>query len=75
MSGDKFMADGVVSRCDRAGFFWVRLDDGHELLCRPAGKMNRPGSPMIRVGLDDRVTVELDAYDLTRGRIVWRDRS
>ena len=74
MAGNKFQAEGTVIRCDRAGFFWVKLDNGHELLCRPSGKMHRPGRPMIRITLDDRVMVELDAADFSRGRIIWRDR-
>jgi translation initiation factor IF-1 len=74
MSGDTFTADGVVVTCQRSGYFLVRLDNGHEVLCRPSGRIHRPGHPMIRIQLEDKMTVEMNAYDLSRGRIVWRSR-
>jgi CspA family cold shock protein len=51
--------------------FRIRLDNGHETLGYLAGKMKRY---RIKVFLGDRVKVEISAYDLTRGRIVYRYR-
>jgi translation initiation factor IF-1 len=51
--------------------FTVELDNGHEVLGHLAGKMRKN---FIRVLPGDRVTVELSPYDLTRGRITFRQR-
>jgi translation initiation factor IF-1 len=54
------------------GAFRVKLDDmEHVVLCRLAGKMRKF---KIRVVPGDRVTVEVSPYDMTRGRITFRDR-
>jgi translation initiation factor IF-1 len=49
----------------------IELDNGHQTLGYTAGKMRRY---RIRVAPGDRVRVELSAYDLDRGRIVYRER-
>ena len=49
--------------------FRIGLDNGHETLGYVAGKMRRY---RIRIMLGDRVKVQLSAYDLQRGRIVYR---
>jgi len=51
--------------------FRVALDGGHETLGYTAGKMRRY---RIRMNPGDRVRIELSAYDLGRGRIVYRMR-
>ncbi len=51
--------------------FRVQLDNGHEMLAYTAGKMRRF---RIRMAPGDRVKVEVSPYDLTRGRIVYRQR-
>ena len=54
------------------GAFRVRLDDmDHIILCRLAGKMRKF---RIRVVPGDRVTVEVSPYDMSRGRITFRER-
>ena len=53
----------------RSGMFRIALDNGHETLGYTAGKMRRF---RIRILPGDRIKVELSAYDLTRGRIVYR---
>jgi len=53
------------------GKYRVALDNGHEALGYTAGKMRRY---RIRILPGDRVQIELSAYDLTRGRIVYRHR-
>jgi translation initiation factor IF-1 len=48
----------------------VRLDNDHdEFSNRLLGKMRKN---RIRVLIGDQVTVEMTAYDLTRGRIIYR---
>lgn len=51
--------------------FRIRLDNGHEMLGYTSGRMKRH---RIRMMLGDRVVIELSAYDLDRGRIVYRLR-
>ena len=49
----------------------TRIDNGHEALGYTSGKMRRY---RIRMNPGDRVKIELSPYDLTRGRIVYRER-
>jgi translation initiation factor IF-1 len=69
MAGGTFEVEGEVTQCDRGGFYRVRLVNGHDVLARLSGKMHTRN---IRVILADRVIVEMNAYDVDRGRIVYR---
>ncbi|HEY7746433.1 MAG TPA: translation initiation factor IF-1 [Desulfuromonadales bacterium] len=51
--------------------FRVELDNGHIVLAHISGKMRKF---YIRILPGDRVTVELSPYDLTRGRITYREK-
>jgi translation initiation factor IF-1 len=51
--------------------FRVRVDGGHDVLATISGKMRKH---YIRLLPGDRVKVELSAYDLTRGRITYRNK-
>ena len=53
--------------------FRVELVDkkGHKVLAHISGKMRKY---YIRILPGDRVTVELSPYDLTRGRITYREK-
>ncbi len=68
----KIVMDGVVKDTLPNAFFTVELDGGHEVLAHLGGKMRKN---YIRVGLGDKVQVELSPYDLKRGRIVWKVRT
>ncbi|NRA37650.1 MAG: translation initiation factor IF-1, partial [Planctomycetes bacterium] len=50
--------------------FKVELENGHEILAHISGKMRQH---YIRILPGDTVTVEMSPYDLTRGRIVYRE--
>lgn len=50
--------------------FRVVLENGHEVLAHVSGKMRMR---FIRILPGDQVTVEMSPYDLTKGRIVWRE--
>lgn len=54
--------------------FRVTLENGHVLVAYSAGRMKKNH---IRILAGDKVTLELSAYDLTKGRITFRhlDRS
>ncbi len=68
---DKIRAEGVVVEALPGTQFRVRLENGHEVLAYLSGKMRKY---YIRILLGDRVAVEMSPYDLTRGRITFRQR-
>ena len=51
--------------------FQVELENGHKVLAHISGKLRMN---YIRILPGDKVTLELSPYDLTKGRIVWRDK-
>lgn len=51
--------------------FRVRLDNGHEVLAHISGRMR---VHYIRLLPGDRVTLEMSPYDLSKGRIVLRNK-
>jgi translation initiation factor IF-1 len=51
--------------------FRVELENGHTVLAHISGKMRKN---FIRLIPGDRVVVEVSIYDLTKGRIVYRNR-
>jgi len=62
---------GVVTDSLPNATFRVKLDNGHEILAHTAGKMRKHH---IRVFTGDKVTVEMTPYDLTKGRIIFRQK-
>ena len=52
--------------------FKVEIDNGSVLLCYVAGKMRKY---RIRILPGDSVQLEISPYDLTRGRIVYREKT
>lgn len=50
--------------------FRVELENGHSIIAHVAGKMRKH---YIRIVPGDSVTVELTPYDLTKGRITYRN--
>lgn len=51
--------------------FVVKLENGFEVLAHISGKIRMN---FIRILPGDKVRVELSPYDLSRGRITWRDK-
>lgn len=50
--------------------FRVELEDGHLVLAHVSGRMRMH---FIRILPGDTVTLEMSPYDLTKGRIVYRE--
>jgi translation initiation factor IF-1 len=50
--------------------FRVALENGHIVIAHVSGKMRMH---FIRILPGDKVTVELSPYDLSKGRIVYRE--
>ena len=63
--------EGTVTEALANTQFRVSLDNGHMVLAHVAGRMRKN---FIRIVPGDRVKVEISPYDLTRGRIVFRER-
>jgi translation initiation factor IF-1 len=64
--------DGVVTEVLPDGNFRVQLDNDHQILAYAGGKMRKN---RIKTLAGDRVTVEMSAYDLTKGRINFRHKT
>ena len=63
--------EGTVTQALANTRFRVQLETGNEVMAHVAGKIRKN---FIRIVPGDRVRVELSPYDLTKGRIVYRDR-
>ena len=60
----------VIEKLPNA-MFKVRLENDHEIIAQPKGKMRKF---RIRVMVGDQVDVEMTPYDLTKGRIIFRHK-
>jgi translation initiation factor IF-1 len=63
--------EGKVLETLPNAMFRVELENGHKVLAHISGKMRMH---FIKILPGDKVTVELSPYDLTRGRIIFREK-
>ncbi len=68
---EAIVVEGKVLETLPNAMFRVELDNGHKVLAHISGKMRMH---FIRILPGDKVTVELSPYDLTRGRIIFREK-
>ena len=69
---DLIPAEGTIIDKQPNAFFKVQLENtDHVVLAVISGKMRKN---RIRILVGDRVSVEMSPYDLTRGRITYRDK-
>ena len=64
--------EGQIDEILPDGRFGVLLDNDHRVIVYTAGKMRRF---RIRSVVGDRVHVEMTPYDLTKGRLIYRERT
>ena len=64
--------EGQIDEILPDGRFGVMLDNEHRIIAYTAGKMRKF---RIRSVVGDRVHVEMTPYDLTKGRIIFRERT
>ncbi|AGT27164.1 Translation initiation factor IF-1 [Borrelia miyamotoi] len=64
-------AEGIVKESLPNTMFRVELKNGHLVLAHLSGKMRKH---FIKIVPGDKVKVELSPYDLTKGRIVYREK-
>ena len=60
----------VVEKLTNA-MFKVELENGHIVLAHISGKLRMD---YIKILPGDTVTIEMSPYDLSKGRIIWRDK-
>ena len=53
------------------GKFRVKLENGHEIIAHNSGKIKKN---KIRILMGDSVNVEMTPYDLSQGRITFRNK-
>lgn len=74
-SNDYIEVEGVVTKTEKGGKFNVTVDMGNGLsqdaVCTLSGRIIQNH---IRIITGDKVTVELSAYDLSKGRIIYRTK-
>lgn len=63
--------EGVVVEALPNAMFSVMLPNDHTVLAHISGKLRMN---YIKILPGDRVTIEMSPYDLTRGRITWRNK-
>ncbi len=61
--------DAIVKEALPNAMFRVKLENGHEVLAHVSGKMRMH---YIRILPGDKVVVEMSPYDLSKGRIIYR---
>ena len=68
---DVIEIEGIVVEKLPNAMFQVELENGHQVLAHISGKLRKN---FIRILPGDKVTMEMSPYDLTKGRITWRDK-
>ena len=68
---DVIEIEGVVVEKLPNAMFKVELENKHIVLATLSGKLRMN---YIRILPGDKVTMEMSPYDLSKGRIIWRDK-
>lgn len=68
---DNIEMNGIVLHTLPNTMFRVQLENGHIVTAHISGKIRKN---YIRILTGDKVTVELTTYDLSKGRITFRNR-
>ncbi|MEI6093394.1 MAG: translation initiation factor IF-1 [bacterium] len=68
---DYFEVEGVVLEPLPNAMFRVQLENGHKILAHISGKMRMH---YIKILPGDKVRMQMSPYDLSKGRIVYREK-
>ena len=68
---DQIEMEGTVIETLPNTMFRVELENGHVITAHISGKMRKH---YIRILTGDKVTIEMTPYDLSKGRITFRNR-
>ena len=63
--------EGTVTEALPNAMCKVELPNGHTVLAHISGKLRMN---FIKIFPGDKVKIEISPYDLTQGRITWRDK-
>ena len=63
--------EGIVLEKLPNAMFKVEIEGGHVILAHISGKLRMN---YIKILPGDKVTPALSPYDLSKGRIIWRDK-
>lgn len=69
---EKIEVEGIVLEALPNAMFRLEIEGGHKVLAHISGKMRMH---YIKILPGDKVRVELSPYDLTRGRITYREKA
>ena len=68
---DVIEVEGTVIESMPNAIFKVELENGHVVTAHISGKLRMH---YIKILPGDKVKLELSTYDLSKGRITWRDK-
>lgn len=68
---EKIEMEGKILESLPNAMFRVEMEGGHKVLAHISGKMRMH---YIKILPGDKVRVELSPYDLSRGRIIYREK-
>ncbi len=68
---DVIEVEGIVCEKLPNATFLVELENGHKIIAHISGKLRMN---FIKIIPGDKVMIEMSPYDLTKGRIIWRDK-
>jgi translation initiation factor IF-1 len=68
---EPIQVEGIVTESLPNAMFRVKLENNHVILGHISGKMRMN---YIRILTGDKVLLELSPYDLTKGRIIYRNK-
>jgi len=69
---DNIELEGVILETLPNTMFRVKLENGHVVTAHISGKMRKN---YIRILTGDKVRVEMTPYDLSKGRITYREKN
>lgn len=69
---DNIEAEGIVVETLRNAMFKVKLSNGHIVNCTISGKIRMH---YIKILVGDTVKIEMSPYDITKGRITYRNKN
>ena len=71
MKEEPIRVEGTVVELLPNTMFRVELPNGHKILAHISGKMRMN---FIKILPGDKVTMEMSPYDLSKGRIIYREK-
>ena len=71
MKEEAIEVEGTILEALPNAMFRVELENGHRVLAHVSGKMRMH---FIKILPGDKVKLELSPYDLTKGRIIYREK-